>query len=399
LAKYVDFKVSLREGKVDDAITKLSNLIPIFEQSPDRDMFYQEDIVRKLNSDMALLRLSRKEYIKAFEIALNGKYWEDIAYLAEKVLTSQELEDFLKTNVNNSVLVRRKQEYDGGYIAEKIKLPDHPEDADWATDYLKPQGPTLMESLRYLLARRYAREGDWDKASEYMPMHQNINKTIAKKSNQGDFLEYSEVSEDFNPKAKLQELRILIEKAKNVAISNTERAQNYFNAGIIVRKYGMELIGTELDPDGFVFNGSYSYTDTLEERFGILTDEAREGYKSWYKDGIVKFDKLREKIKKDRNFLYGSEDEEKRTLGSLPAPNMRFHYRYKAADFLWKAAELLPDNNDLKAKALCYGGRILKNLDPKKADRFYKQLVRTCSATKLGQEANKLRWFPKMDDF
>jgi len=65
---------------------------------------------------------------------------------------------------------------------------------------------------------------------------------------------------------------------------------------------------------------------------------------------------------------------------------------------MWKGAQLLPDNEELKAKALCRGGTYLKVRDPKTADKFYKALVKTCGQTELGKEAAKLKWFPKMKE-
>ena len=49
------------------------------------------------------------------------------------------------------------------------------------------------------------------------------------------------------------------------------------------------------------------------------------------------------------------------------------------------------------ARMLCIAGSWLKVKDPNEADRFYKALVLRCRKTKLGQEANKLRWFPKIE--
>ena len=34
--------------------------------------------------------------------------------------------------------------------------------------------------------------------------------------------------------------------------------------------------------------------------------------------------------------------------------------------------------------------------EPKKADKFYKALVRRCGKTALGREANRRRWFPQV---
>jgi len=75
-------------------------------------------------------------------------------------------------------------------------------------------------------------------------------------------------------------------------------------------------------------------------------------------------------------------------------PRMNY-YRYMAADYMWRAAELLPDNDVLTAHALYLGGTYLKNKDPEAADRFYKALVRRNPNLLIAQQADELRWFPK----
>ncbi|MBL8676747.1 MAG: hypothetical protein JNJ47_04915, partial [Alphaproteobacteria bacterium] len=189
LARFVDFKLSLRDGKIDEAIQKLSKVMASFEKSPDKDMFFQEDVNRLLNSDMAVLKLSRKEYLQSFELLLRGKFWEDIAYVAEKVLTAQELEKFLEQNKSSSDLSNRVKWYQGYYLYVRDRVKRHPDEAEFYADSLKDEGPTLYDALSYLLARRYAREGNLDKAILYMPQEVSISRTIKKKSDQGDYLE------------------------------------------------------------------------------------------------------------------------------------------------------------------------------------------------------------------
>ena len=160
----------------------------------------------------------------------------------------------------------------------------------------------------------------------------------------------------------------------------------------------MELIGTELDPDGFVFRGGFAYDDSLITRFAIMDKEVESDYGDWYKEYVTKTKARREEMKKARKFIDGSQAEEDRVLESLPTPFKRFHYRYKAADLMWKCAELLPNNDELKAKALCLGGTYLKYRDKDEANKFYKALVKTCGKTRIGMEADKLHWFPRIKD-
>ena len=80
----------------------------------------------------------------------------------------------------------------------------------------------------------------------------------------------------------------------------------------------------------------------------------------------------------------------------MAVPNVRYHYRYTATQHAWRAAELLPDDSEETARMLCVAGSWLAATDPNEADRFYKELVVRCRRTEIGQEAERLKWFPKL---
>jgi len=189
-----------------------------------------------------------------------------------------------------------------------------------------------------------------------------------------------------------------MDKAEDLKLQNKQRAENYYNAALIMRKQGMEIMGTELDPDWFVFNGQFDFDSTPETRFAVMTKEKEYNHDPYFDEDIKKIKARRQQILKDRHIFDGSKEEENRTLGSMPDPYKRFHYRYKAADLMWKCAELLPNNDDLRAKALCLGGTYLKNKDKEAANKFYKALIRTCGETSIGKEAGKIHWFPKVTE-
>jgi hypothetical protein len=89
-----------------------------------------------------------------------------------------------------------------------------------------------------------------------------------------------------------------------------------------------------------------------------------------------------------------SDDEIARASSRQVDPDRRFHYRWRAAALAWEAAQLMPNNTDETARALCTAGTWLKDRDPEGADQFYKALVRRCRKTAMGQQADVLRWFP-----
>jgi len=376
LAEWIDSKLLLREDKIDKAIAKLQKLIPLFEKNNEWNMFYKTDkadVARTISSEIGVLQLRRQDYITAFDTLIKGgAYWEDIAYVAEKVLTTQELEEYLK------------QRSDGLDVKLEWYYPSNLEN------------PTVYNALRYLLARRFARDDKWDRALEYMPTVFTRHWDERTRSDEG-YAMYEQKYETFSPKDKLKDLHEYIKKTENAKLSRKERAKGYYEAALLMRKYGMELVGTELDPDWFVFNGQFAYDDTMEQRFGIMNKDRQAYYKGWYDEIIEETKKRRQEIEKGRDFFAGSVDEEKKAFESLPNPARRFHYRFKAADLMWQCAKLLPNNDKLKAKALCIGGSYLKIRDPQAADKFYKELVRTCRETELGKKADELRWFPKIE--
>jgi tetratricopeptide (TPR) repeat protein len=402
LAKLIDARLVLRAGDVDGALKRLHEVVPSFEQSPDKAMFYWEDVITDTNSQIGVLKMARKEYMSAFETLLRGKYWEDIAYVAEKVLTTDELAKFLDTHINDPLLKVPVDFHSGFYFSNKKEVNRDSSllEGIYYGDAMKEEGKSSTgASLAYLLARRYARTADWDKALKYYPKKESIWRQVVKKGVDG-VLNYEMDYEHIDPGKKMIALRDHILTANNKSNDVRTRAKAFYEAGIVMRKYGMEIMGTELDPDSFVTRGAFSEYGSMAQRFSILHDDVIEESKEypWLKEDITKAKNRREKLKKERDFFSGSEDEERRALGSTPDPNKRWHYRFKAADLMWKSAELLPDNDELKAKALCLGGTYLKVRDKQRANKFYKELIKTCGNTSLGKQANKLRWFPRMEE-
>jgi hypothetical protein len=153
-------------------------------------------------------------------------------------------------------------------------------------------------------------------------------------------------------------------------LAANQRATALFQAAIIMRTNGMELVGTEVEPDWHVHAGNYEEGVTVADR--ATNDTAK--------------------------VLVASEDEVSRAAQHNADPEKRFHYRYQAAALAWEAAKLMPDNSDETARVLCTAGSWLKYRDPKAADYFYKALVRRNRKTALGQEADRIRWFPELDE-
>ncbi len=247
----------------------------------------------------------------------------DAAYVAERVLALEELKDYV-------------DRFWPAASAEQVAQ----EQARFGASEVSPV--LLREQIRYLLARRLTREWRGSEARAYYP---------------ADWMSTFD--------QLLAALRTGWEETADAA-----GAASLFQAALITRTNGMELIGTEVAPDWHYHLGQFEEGVTGEDRRSNTL-------------AVV---------------VRPSEDELRRDAQHRPDPDLRFHYRYQAAALAWEAARLLPDNDDRTAYVLWQGGSFLKYRDPQFADLFYKALVRRNRKTILGAEADRQRWFPIIDE-
>jgi hypothetical protein len=317
MAQWIQAKLLLQQGKISDATKQLVRISRVIAPNGELNDYnqYQEFgyseayVIKTIRGEMGTLYISQKQYIEALDSLVRGGHWEDAAYIAERILTINELKAYIdktwpKAGNNDST--------------DNMPTPDR---------------------LRYLFARRLARLEKWKEARPYYP---------AKWQNRMDVYARS------------------VQDGKNQKLSKKERAAALWKAAVIARYEGMELMGTELDFDWFLYDGS-----------------------SFWRDNITG---IREKMLPNK-ITPSTAQEMQRTKQTMP-PDKKFHYRYIAAEFAWQAAELMPDNSDQTARVLCIAGLWMSAKEAAAADKFYKALVSRNRKTELGQQADKLRWFP-----
>jgi hypothetical protein len=345
VALWLQAKLLLRDGKLDEAaklLAQVSRQFPrvlpgtntpaggfadnlFIEVAPE----WNESIAvgRQSLAELGVLHLARRDYTEALDLLLRSGYWTDAAYVAERVLATDELKRYV----------------DRHWPALPAGAKDPAILRDTAFDYEEsPFNP--RQELRYLLARRLARETASRDALNYYPT---------------------------NCTESYQTLLDELQTGHNLSLLPEIRAQNLFAAAVITRLQGMELFGTELDPDYEIYGGDFDYGYTWQSR---STNAA------------------------GARINVPNADEIARASSRPVDPDKRFHYRWQAAALAWEAAQLLPNNNDETARVLCTAGTWLKYRDPQSADKFYKALVRRCRKTELGDQADKLRWFPAQPD-
>ncbi|MFT3866930.1 MAG: hypothetical protein QM715_00400 [Nibricoccus sp.] len=338
-SEWVRAMLLLRSGKTDDAAEHMANASRYFskdsviggiEYDSSRWECYGEmeqqplrtAPMKHLGGVRGVLALSREKYTDALRLFLGSGHASDAAYVAEYVLTVDELLKF----------VREERPARPGIIQDKGR---------W-----KPL------DLQYLLARRLVRSGRFDEAAEFFP-------------------------EKLRPSFDLYVTEV--RRAYDLDQSARTRAESFWKAAKLVQMLGMEIQGTELEPDYSIWDGSYQWPLTWS-------------YRAYDGQGSVMAKYGHEESLWKRHGIFGPSSNELDRAQKAKIPSRRYHYRYRATELAWLAAGLLPNDDELTATILNVAGQWVAARDPQSADLFYKTLVIRCPRTALGKAATDRRW-------
>lgn len=322
-AQWIRAKLLLREGNLEEGSALLGRLAETFPKGdawrvespgPRDGMSYPAFARGVLREDLGFVLLRKGDYERSLYSFLSAGDWTDAVCLAERVLTPEEVEAFLEAH------------------SEDPALTDHDEQYPYGMRDVR-----AIDLLRRLLARRWARIGDWERA---LPYYSGTGSPKA-----------SGRKPDRIPE-RAREVIAHLDASRDTSQPARSRAEHLFELGHIIREDGPELISPWLDP-------------------GRPPD-------------IERFDPAD-----------CPPDLPERLEESLEPYPRRDYFLYVAADLMWECAALLPDNDVLAAHALYLGGTYLKNKDAEAADRFYKALVRRNPNLLIARQADDLRWFPK----
>ena len=172
--------------------------------------------------NLGALHLERAEFIDALDTFLTGGLWDDAAFIAERILTADELKAYVDKQAPPVAAAAAQDTY------ENRDIPG---------------------ALRYLLGRRLVREDRYDEARQYLKPP------------------YDKVLDDYVKALK---------DGADTKLPKAKRARAWFHAAWLARFDGMELMGTEGAPDGFSSGGSFTSTDLVGLREGRSGEEDRE---------------------------------------------------------------------------------------------------------------------------
>jgi LysM repeat protein len=231
-AQWLTAKLLLRAGKVAKATAILSQIVDSFptEQPtndvsasfadglsvPDSSEYVNIPAGRYIRGELGALRLSRREYEQSLDLLLRGDFWGDAAYVADRVLTSDELKNYVDANWPAIAPSEEENKSEDEKRLEK-----------------------LTSNIRYLLARRLTRESRISEARAYYPA-------------------------EWIPKA--DELMQSLTIGWDESLPGDQRANALAAAAFIARTNGMELIATEASPDWHTSEGEYREGVTADSR-------------------------------------------------------------------------------------------------------------------------------------
>lgn len=174
-------------------------------------------------SELGAVELARGQYVPALEAFAQAHRWLDVAYLAERVLSTAELRSWVDANHPSG----KTEQNPTGELS-----------VGWSSDDAGQADPAFAARVRHLLARRLAREGELEQARPYLPpdlvaAHDKVVAALA-----------------------------VPEGAREDKLA----ARVLWDGALALREHGMELRGTEFGPDNARYGGSFELGDPLPSR-------------------------------------------------------------------------------------------------------------------------------------
>ncbi|WP_050461586.1 hypothetical protein [Herbaspirillum autotrophicum] len=375
LSYWVRAKLALRKGDVNAAAQAYATASKAFPQT---DASLEPAGMTLLKAEQGVLMLSRGQYVDAFDQLykanaasrdqqgasdIYGDYSGDMYYIAERVLTTDELKTYIDSHVPASATP---------------PLPAGFPDVDqqtaeaWRQKYAAEPG----DRLRQLLARRLVREGRIKNALAYFPDDKDLR--------------YAEIT-DISGKTAWMTWRLRqLAKDYGDALHDGQhawraatRAQAMYQAAVLAREHGMEIMGYQQGPDFFEYGGMLGYgSGRSSQRLSAADTDANAA-------PVKPADTPQARALAELPGALVTADERVRYAASEARPNRRFHYRDIAFDHFMAAADQLPPRSQAFAAVLCKGaGYLMYDADAMSAlyRRYVKQGAAVPFTANFGQQ-------------
>lgn len=335
LAAWVKAKLALRRGDrtaAEQYLAEAREGIPETEDWTGESWTPQLRPRARVEGEWALLALMRGDFNEAAERVLRTCSWPDIAYMAERVLTEEELRRFIAAHASSPEL--QCQPGPGMYWGQDPEL--EAEEAllampEGSGQVVKARVDDVGKKLRLLLGRRMLRNGRGPESLEYFrgtkweePARQYVD---------------------------------ALERARS-AWNDVDQAQALYAAARLARTAGMELLGTEVAPDWAWTEGEFDVAQWYLE-----LQESAEAAGAPTKPAVLE------------NLPLTTDAERERMTAHAPPHAQRFHYRSTAADLAEKAANLVHPRSQAYAALLCHAARFASRTEPERVQRLWRAYV------------------------
>ncbi|MFJ3056611.1 hypothetical protein [Herbaspirillum sp. NPDC087042] len=375
LACWVRAKLALRRGDNEAAVQAYARAIQAF---PRNDASLEPGNADLLQGEQGVLTLSRGQYVEAlaqfhraasqsasrsagegYYVGAFGDYYNDLAYVAERVLTADELKTYVDAHAPASPMPGE---------AAVSKAMQEPKYAHYSrplvAQTLAPA--TLEDKLRVLLARRLVRDGRVEEALAYFPDERDERFVESVYDDNGQPAPVT-----WRVRAKAREYGQALERGQHAWRADS-RARGWYEAALIARRQGMEIMGYEQGPDFATYGGGYpggagraGFWGGEENRPRPETPQAR--------------------AQADLPGPLVSAGERQRYAASEARPYKRFHYRDIAADYAMKAADALPPRSQAFAAVLCQGVNFVY-YDQERASQLYRRYIKEGAAVPFSED-------------
>ncbi len=238
-AEWIHAKLLLRDGHLQEAAEVMSRVVKRLPLQPPPavpgepaafagSLDASLDRVparREVLGELGVLRLSRGDFEQALDALLRSGFWQDAAYLAERVLSAEALKAYV----------------DREWPENTTPAAGTPsEDGDTTNPDLTEAGQ--FRKIRYLLARRLTRLNRGREAAGYYP---------------GEW------------RHAHQRLMEWLREGEDPQRPNAERSEAWLKAAWLVRTNGLELLGTEVAPDWAIWDGNFEVGPTHAGRAAL----------------------------------------------------------------------------------------------------------------------------------
>jgi tetratricopeptide (TPR) repeat protein len=272
LSSWLRAKLALQKGDLAAAAAAYADAAKAFPKADDPQATIETSNTQLILGEQGVLALARGEYLEAMNhlydaanrVGGDGNeignemdpddagigYGNDMHYVAERVLTVDELKAFVDAHAPASpapVKDKDKKPDEGGYSPAPV-----------------------ADNLRWLLARRLMRAGRYDEALDYFPAS-------------GDS-RFGEV----DLRAKAREYAKDLHDAEH-NWTDIGKAEARYAAAAIARENGMEILGFEQNPD-FTDNGGSFPGGSGQEPKSMEQTFVTDGERLRYKDSMAKPD-------------------------------------------------------------------------------------------------------------